>query len=152
MKRKLFFVSVMVALVAMSVNLSSCGGDDDSSSSGGGGGGSIPSEYVGTWKCDHYCPADNMNEEWAMYSEDGWPPTTVTINGDGSWSGSGLINGNGTCSIKKGSLLDDGYYSMITFYQNGKTVTAQVKTYLNDHKTGYVLLQGYPDKWFIFKK
>ena len=152
MKRSFLFVVMMAVMMAASVNLTSCGGDDDASSSGSGGG-SIPSAYVGTWTCDEYCPADNTNQLWAMYEDEGWPPTTVTINGDGTCSGSGLvINGSGTCSIKKGSIADDGYYALITFYQGGKSVTAKVRTYMNDHRTGYVELQGYSDKWFVFKK
>lgn len=149
MKKNLFFVCMMVAMMAASVGLSGCSKSDD-----GGSGGSVPSEYVGTWKCDEYCPSDNMNLEVAMYEEDGWPPTTVTINGDGTCSGSGMvINGNGTCSIKTGNKWEDGYWAIITFYQNGKMVsTATVETYTNDHRTGYVALQGYPDKLFIFTK
>ena len=152
MKQRIFTVVMMMAvMMTASVGLASCGGDDASGS--GGGGGSIPSAYVGTWTCDQYCPEDNTNYLWAMYEEDGWPPTTVTINGDGSWSGNGLISGNGSCSIRQGSIADDGYYALITFYQGGKTVsTAKVRTYLNDHRTGFVELQGYPDKWFVFKK
>ena len=150
MKRSFLFVVMMAVMMAASVNLTSCGGDDDASSSGGS---SIPSAYVGTWTCDEYCPADNTNQLWAMYEDEGWPPTTVTINADGTCSGSGLvINGSGTCSIKKGSIADDGYYALITFYQGGKSVTAKVRTYMNDHRTGYVELQGYSDKWFVFKK
>lgn len=155
MKKNLYFVCMMVALMAASVNLASCSkSDDGGSGNGGGASSSIPSDYAGIWKCDEYCPADKTTEIWSMYEEDGWPPTTVTIKGDGSCSGSGMvINGNGTCTIKKGSKMDDGYYAMITFYQDGKVVsTAKVRSYLNDHRTGYVELQGYSDKWFIFKK
>ena len=132
--------------MAASVGLGGCSKSDSDNV--------IPGGYVGTWTCDEYCPSDNMNLEVAMYEEDGWPPTTVTINGDGSCSGSGLvINGNGTCSIKTGNKWEDGYWAIITFYQNGKMVsTATVKTYTNDHRTGYVALQGYPDKLFIFTK
>ena len=146
MKKNLFFVCMMVAMMAASVGLSGCSKSDSDNV--------IPGEYVGTWTCDEYCPSDNMNLEVAMYDEDGWPPTTVTINGDGSCSGSGLvINGNGTCSIKTGNKWEDGYWAIITFYQNGKMVsTATVKTYTNDHRTGYVALQGYTDKLFIFTK
>lgn len=146
MKKNLFFVCMMVAMMAASVGLTSCSKSDSDNV--------IPGGYVGTWTCDEYCPSDNMNLEVAMYDEDGWPPTTITINGDGSCSGSGLvINGNGTCSIKTGNKWEDGYWAIITFYQNGKMVsTATVKTYTNDHRTGYVALQGYTDKWFIFTK
>ena len=154
MKQRIFTVVMMMAvMMAASMNLTSCGGDDASGSGGGGIGNPIPSAYVGTWTCNEYCPEDNTYEIWAMYEEDGWPPTTVKINADGSWSGSGLINGNGDCSVKQGSIEDDGYYALITFRQGGKTVsTAKVRMYLNDHRTGYVELQGYPGKWFIFKK
>ena len=152
MKQRIFTVVMIAVMMTASVGLAGCGGDDASGSGGGGIGNPIPSAYVGTWTCNEYCPEDNTYEIWAMYEEDGWPPTTVTINGDGSWSGNGLISGNGSCSIRQGSIADDGYYALITFYQGGKSVTAKVRTYMNDHRTGYVELQGYSDKWFVFKK
>jgi hypothetical protein len=145
MKQSIYLLVMTAAIVAASVNMTSCSKSDDDI---------IPGYYVGTWTCELYCPANETNMPIVMYAEDGYPPTTVTINGDGTCSGSGMvINGSGTCSVKTGNGWNDGYWAIITFYQNGKTVnTATVKSYKNDHMTGYVLLQGYSDKWFIFKK
>lgn len=136
---------MMAAMVAASVSMTSCSKDY---------GGIIPSEYVGTWTCNQYFLDNNHSEKIAMYAEDGYPPTTVTLNGDGTCSGSGMvINGSGTCTIKKGNGWNDGYWAIITFYQNGKAVnTATVKSYTNDRRSGDVLLQGHQDKLFIFKK
>ena len=143
MKQK-SLLSVMMAMVLVAT---SCSKSEDNGSS-------IPSDYVGTWTCNEYCQPNNTSLFIAMYAEDGYPSTTVTLNADGTCSGSGLvINGNGTWTIEPGDKFKDGYYAIITFYQNGKVVnTAWVESYMNDHRTGFVRLQNYPDKWFVFKR
>jgi len=137
---------LFLAMMAMALVVTSCSKDDDDEI--------IPGEFTGKWTCNEYYFTHDSHTVFAMYAEDGYPPTTVTINGDGTCSGSGMvINGSGTCSVKTGNGWNDGYWAIITFYQNGKVVnTATVKSYTNDRRSGDVLLQGHTDKLFIFKK
>ena len=144
MKQKIL-LRVMMMTMALVVTSCNKNEDDDISST---------SEYVGEWVCYSYCQPDDTSVLTPMNAEDGFPFTKVTLNADGTCSGSGMvINGGGTWTIKPGNGWEDGYWAIITFYQNGRTVnTATVVSYKNDHRTGYVRLQGYPDKWFVFKK
>lgn len=131
---------VMVAMMAASVSVTSCSKDDEDV---------IPSVYAGTWTCSDFYYTDDIYKGYSMAT-----PTTVTVNGDGTCSGTGLvIDGNGTCSIKTGNGWEVGYWAIITFYQDGKVVnTATVRSYKNDHLTGYVQLQGHDEVMFIFEK
>ena len=146
MKQKILTMVMMAAMVAASVSMTSCGGggDDDL----------IPSEYVGTWTCNQYFYKDDIHTIYSMYAKNGYPPTLVAINSDGTCSGSGMvINGSGTCTIKQGDKRNDDYWAIITFYQNGKVVNrVTVESFTNDHLSGDVILPGHEDKLFIFKK
>lgn len=140
MKQRILSLVVMVAMMAASVSVTSCSKDDDDV---------IPSVYAGTWTCDEFYFTDNRYAGYSIAT------MTVTLNPDGTWtwSNSKIFDGSGTCSIKTGNVWEDGYCAIITFYQDGKVMTtATVRSYKNDHLTGYVQLQGYDDVMFIFKK
>ena len=144
MKKNLFFVCMMVAMMAASVGLTSCSKDDD-----GGVAGAMTGDIVGTWKCEYYQDGSNYGHFTATSEL-----TTVTLRADGTCDGSGMIiNGKGNYTVKTGNKWEDGYWAIFTFTQNGKTVsTATLESFDNDHRTGYVSLSGYGDKWFVFKK
>jgi hypothetical protein len=135
---------LLLALMAMALVVTSCSKDDESS---------VPSGYVGTWKCNSYCAFYNLDVFYMMYAEDGYPPTTVTLNADGTCSGSGMfINGNGTWEIDRDGIVRDLYEARVIFHQKEKNDTVFLKAEQKDLKTAYVLLPGYPDQWFVFKK
>ena len=64
-----------------------------------------------------------------------------------------LINGDGDFTVKTGNKWNDGYWAIIQFSQGGKKIsTATLESYDNDRLTGYVDIEGYADKRFVFKK
>ena len=140
---------MMVAMMMASVGLTGCSKDDD-----GGVAGAMTGDIVGTWTCNQYFYNDDIHTIYSMYAKNGYPPTLVAINSDGTCSGSGMvINGSGTCTIKQGDKRNDDYWAIITFYQNGKVVNrVTVENFTNDHLSGAVILPGHEDKLFIFKK
>ena len=136
---------MMVAMMAASVGLTSCQKDDV---------GDMNSNYVGTWVCDQYYVGNIDNTLYPMGDLYDLPATTVALNGNGSCSGVGIvIDGKGEFTVKGGNWRDDGYWAIFTFTQNGKVVgKATLTSYTNDHKKGYVKIEGYEGKTFVFKR
>lgn len=139
----------VAAMMATNAGLTSCSKDDD-----GGAADETTSDFVGTWMCNKYFENGKSSTKYMMYAEDGYPPTKVTLEADGTCSGSGLvINGSGSYTVKTGNGYTDGYWAIFTFTQNGKVVsTDTLKTYTNDRLTGEVRIQGHAGKTFIFTK
>lgn len=146
MKKNVFLICVMmVAMMMASVGLTSCSKDDDESQ--------VPSEYVGSWICNSYCDFDHRNRTKTIYSDGIFTPSIVTLNADGTCSGVGMVvNGDATWTIDRGYVFRDFYNARLIFHQNEKDDTVRLQTYLDNLKTAYVLLDGFPDIWFIFKK
>ena len=148
MKKHVFLLIAMVAMMAASVGLTSCSKDDD------GVAGAMTGDIVGTWRCEHYQDGSNYNYQYPMGDDYDLPVTTVTLRADGTCEGSGaIINGKGNFTVKTGSKWEDGYWAIFTITQNSKTVcTATLESFDNDHRTGYVTVSGHGNKWFVFKK
>lgn len=145
MKSKLLFLVMAAAMLAASVGLTSCEKDDV---------GDMNSNYVGTWVCEQYYVGDIYNTLYPISNLHDLPATTVALNGNGSCSGVGIvINGKGKFAVKGGNRYQDGYWAIFTFTQDGKVVgKATLTSFTNDYKSGYVKIDGYEDKTFIFNK
>lgn len=146
--KKTFWICIMVAITTLVFN--SCSKDDDNGNSSS----NVPDYLVGTWVMDGYYKGDDTHSVWYTYEEDGVTETTVSIKSNGKCNGKGLlINGDGEINVTTGNKWDDGYWAIIRFYKSGQiTGTATLTSYNNDRLTGYVKIDGYPQKTFIFKK
>lgn len=144
MKKKLLISSILMTAVA--IVMISCSKDDDDSN--------IPDYVVGTWVMDGYYKGDDTHTHWFTYEEDGIQETTITLKKNGKCSGKGmLINGEGDYIVKTGNKWNDGYWAIFQFVQNGsKMTTATLTSFDNDRLTGYVEIDGYDQKLFIFRK
>ena len=144
MKKKLLISSILMTAVA--IVMISCSKDDDDSN--------IPDYVVGTWVMDGYYKGDDTHTQWFTYEEDGIQETTITLKKNGKCSGKGmLINGEGDYIVKTGNKWNDGYWAIFQFVQNGsKMTTATLTSFDNDRLTGYVEIDGYDQKLFIFRK
>ena len=144
MKKKLLISSILMTAVA--IVMISCSKDDDDSN--------IPDYVVGTWVMDGYYKGDDTHTHWFAYEEDGIQETTITLKKNGKCSGKGmLINGEGDYIVKTGNKWNDGYWAIFQFVQNGsKMTTATLTSFDNDRLTGYVEIDGYDQKLFIFRK
>ena len=144
MKKKLLISSILMTAVA--IVMISCSKDDDDSN--------IPDYVVGTWVMDGYYKGDDTHTCWFAYEEDGIQETTITLKKNGKCSGKGmLINGEGDYIVKTGNKWNDGYWAIFQFVQNGsKMTTATLTSFDNDRLTGYVEIDGYDQKLFIFRK
>ena len=144
MKKKLLISSILMTAVA--IVMISCSKDDDDSN--------IPDYVVGTWVMDGYYKGDDTHTHWFTYEEDGIQETTITLKKNGKCSGKGmLINGEGDYIVKTGNKWNDGYWAIFQFVQNGsKRTTATLTSFDNDRLTGYVEIDGYDQKLFIFRK
>ena len=144
MKKKLLISSILMTAVA--IVMISCSKDDDDSN--------IPDYVVGTWVMDGYYKGDYTHTHWFTYEEDGIQETTITLKKNGKCSGKGmLINGEGDYIVKTGNKWNDGYWAIFQFVQNGsKMTTATLTSFDNDRLTGYVEIDGYDQKLFIFRK
>ena len=144
MKKKLLISSILMTTVA--IVMISCSKDDDDSN--------IPDYVVGTWVMDGYYKGDDTHTHWFTYEEDGIQETTITLKKNGKCSGKGmLINGEGDYIVKTGNKWNDGYWAIFQFVQNGsKMTTATLTSFDNDRLTGYVEIDGYDQKLFIFRK
>lgn len=144
MKKKLLISSILMTAVA--IVMISCSKDDDDSN--------IPDYVVGTWVMDGYYKGDDIHTHWFTYEEDGIQETTITLKKNGKCSGKGmLINGEGDYIVKTGNKWNDGYWAIFQFVQNGsKMTTATLTSFDNDRLTGYVEIDGYDQKLFIFRK
>ena len=145
MKKKLLISSILMTAVA--IVMISCSKDDDDDSN-------IPDDVVGTWVMDGYYKGDDTHTHWFTYEEDGIQETTITLKKNGKCSGKGmLINGEGDYIVKTGNKWNDGYWAIFQFVQNGsKMTTATLTSFDNDRLTGYVEIDGYDQKLFIFRK
>ena len=144
MKKKLLISSILMTAVA--IVMISCSKDDDDSN--------IPDYVVGTWVMDGYYKGDDTHTCWFAYEEDGIQETTITLKKNGKCSGKGMIiNGEGDYIVKTGNKWNDGYWAIFQFVQNGsKMTTATLTSFDNDRLTGYVEIDGYDQKLFIFRK
>ena len=144
MKKKLLISSILMTAVA--IVMISCSKNDDDSN--------IPDYVVGTWAMDGYYKGDDTHTRWFTYEEDGIQETTITLKKNGKCSGKGmLINGEGDYIVKTGNKWNDGYWAIFQFVQNGsKMSTVTLTSYDNDYLTGYVEIDGYDQKLFIFRK
>ena len=144
MKKKLLISSILMTAVA--IVMISCSKDDDDSN--------IPDYVVGTWVMDGYYKGDDTHTHWFTYEEDGIQETTISLKKNGKCSGKGmLINGEGDYIVKTGNKWNDGYWAIFQFVQNGsKMTTATLTSFDNDRLTGYVEIDGYDQKLFIFRK
>ena len=144
MKKKLLISSILMTAVA--IVMISCSKDDDDSN--------IPDYVVVTWVMDGYYKGDDTHTHWFTYEEDGIQETTITLKKNGKCSGKGmLINGEGDYIVKTGNKWNDGYWAIFQFVQNGsKMTTATLTSFDNDRLTGYVEIDGYDQKLFIFRK
>ena len=144
MKKKLLISSILMTAVA--IVMISCSKDDDDSN--------IPDYVVGTWVMDGYYKGDDIHTHWFTYEEDGIQETTITLKKNGKCSGKGmLINGEGDYIVKTANKWNDGYWAIFQFVQNGsKMTTATLTSFDNDRLTGYVEIDGYDQKLFIFRK
>ena len=144
MKKKLLISSILMTAVA--IVMISCSKDDDDSN--------IPDYVVGTWVMDGYYKGDDTHTHWFTYEEDGIQETTITLKKNGKCSGKGmLINGEGDYIVKTGNKWNDGYWAIFQFVQNGsKMSTVTLTSFDNDRLTGYVEIDGYDQKLFIFRK
>ena len=144
MKKKLLFFSILATAVALI--MISCSKDDDDNG--------IPDYVVGTWTMDGYYKGDDTHTIWYTFDEDGIQETTVTLQRNGMCSGTGILfNGDAEFTVKTGNKWNDGYWAIINFYKAGKIVsTATLTSYDNDRLTGYVKIDGYDQKLFIFRK
>ena len=145
MKKKLLISSILMTAVA--IVMISCSKDDDDDSN-------IPDYVVGTWVMDGYYKGDDTHTHWFTYEEDGIQETTITLKKNGKCSGKGMIiNGEGDYIVKTGNKWNDGYWAIFQFVQNGsKMTTATLTSFDNDRLTGYVEIDGYDQKLFIFRK
>ena len=145
MKKKLLISSILMTAVA--IVMISCSKDDDDDSN-------IPDDVVGTWVMDGYYKGDDTHTCWFAYEEDGIQETTITLKKNGKCSGKGmLINGEGDYIVKTGNKWNDGYWAIFQFVQNGsKMSTVTLTSFDNDRLTGYVEIDGYDQKLFIFRK
>ena len=144
MKKKLLISSILMTAVA--IVMISCSKDDDDSN--------IPDYVVGTWVMDGYYKGDDTHTHWFTYEEDGIQETTITLKKNGKCSGKGMIiNGEGDYIVKTGNKWNDGYWAIFQFVQNGsKMSTVTLTSFDNDRLTGYVEIDGYDQKLFIFRK
>lgn len=144
MKKKLLIYSILMTAVA--IVMISCSKDDDDSN--------IPDYVVGTWVMDGYYKGDDTHTCWFAYEEDGIQETTITLKKNGKCSGKGMIiNGEGDYIVKTGNKWNDGYWAIFQFVQNGsKMSTVTLTSFDNDRLTGYVEIDGYDQKLFIFRK
>lgn len=144
MKKKLLIPSILMTAVA--IVMISCSKDDDDSN--------IPDDVVGTWVMDGYYKGDDTHTHWFTYEEDGIQETTITLKKNGKCSGKGMIiNGEGDYIVKTGNKWNDGYWAIFQFVQNGsKMSTVTLTSFDNDRLTGYVEIDGYDQKLFIFRK
>ena len=142
MKKKLLISSILMTAVA--IVMISCSKDDDDSN--------IPDYVVGTWVMDGYYKGDDTHTHWFTYEEDGIQETTITLKKNGKCSGKGMLI-NGDYIVKTGNKWNDGYWAIFQFVQNGsKMTTATLTSFDNDRLTGYVEIDGYDQKLFIFRK
>ena len=134
-------------MTAVAIVMISCSKDDDDDSN-------IPDDVVGTWVMDGYYKGDDTHTCWFAYEEDGIQETTITLKKNGKCSGKGMIiNGEGDYIVKTGNKWNDGYWAIFQFVQNGsKMSTVTLTSFDNDRLTGYVEIDGYDQKLFIFRK
>ncbi len=130
MRKKLFFASVLVAMMAMVFAGCSKSEDDEQTEE-------IYSIAAGTWVFKGYCDiiSDNPNIPVDV-------PTTITLRYNKTATCDGLLpNGESNYYIEGNNIYKTGIY--IHLSQNGKEVCKiQLKSYTNDRKEVWVMVEG----------